>query len=423
MEVSNTILSFREKKDYFIKKYIDEYQVISLRANIVGNNKCIKESYILLSYFDKLIDKYSINKFVFNNDDGPCVIYLCSKDECLKDKMVVLEEENTLGRFVDIDVYYNTRYSLSRKNLRKCYICDNPAFVCGRLGSHSVKELNDYIINNTISELVKIINSLSFESMIEELELHPKFGLVTPYTNGSHLDMDYDLMVKAQKAIVPFFEKMFLTGYNNENINETFDVVRKIGINAEEEMFKVTKGVNAYKGLIFALGLVITSVSIKLSRLKSNDSCFDYIKIMTQGLSKEAEESNDTTGKKAYQIYGLKGARHQAENGFKDAEHIINNYDLETEDSKLKALCELIVNVDDTVLIKRCNSIEEYYDVKRMFRDLLNNKVSIDELNDYCIFKGYSFGGCADLLIISLFIKKINKIFNFDLFRKIKELE
>ena len=53
MEISQ-ILVCRENKSNLIKSYTKDYQVVILKANIVGENKNMKEAYILLSYFDKL---------------------------------------------------------------------------------------------------------------------------------------------------------------------------------------------------------------------------------------------------------------------------------------------------------------------------------------------------------------------------------
>ena len=125
------------------------------------------------------------------------------------------EENDKLGRFVDIDVYYDSINSINRNKLRKCYLCEKPAFVCGRNKSHSQEEILDYIKQNVLDNLVNIINNLCDHSIMEELNLHPKFGLVTPYTNGSHKDMDFNLMIKAKEAIIPYFKKMFLEGYKN----------------------------------------------------------------------------------------------------------------------------------------------------------------------------------------------------------------
>lgn len=419
METNNNILIAREKKYQFIKQFITDYQVITLKANIVGDNKKIKEAYILLSYFDTKISKYCTSKYIFDDFDGPMIIYLCQKDKCLKETMVLYEENDELGRFVDIDVYFNDSKSISRNTLRKCYLCDNYAFVCGRTKNHPVEKLNNYLKQKTLDYILKLVETTIDESIMAELNLHPKFGLVTPYTNGSHKDMNYKLMIKAKEAIIPYFLKMFLIGYNSNDLSDIFSKIKNIGIEAEKAMLKITNGINAYKGLIFALGLIVTSLSIKLSNIKEKATYFKYVSMMTKDIIKEYNKGEQTSGKIAFNKYQLKGARHQAYFGFKDVQMIINKYSLEDDESKLNALCELIVNIDDTVLFKRCNyDYKKYINVKDMFKQYLDNKLDIDELNKYCIDYNLSFGGSADLLIVSVFVKKINEIFNINLFMK-----
>ena len=415
MEI-NQILVCREKKANLIQTYIKDYQVITLKANIVGENKNMKEAYILLSYFDKLIPNTYVDKHILDDLDGPLVIYLFKEEKSLKEEMVFLEQNNPLGRFVDIDVYFKDFKSLNRPNLRKCYLCDNPAFVCGRNKTHTVDELNNYLKQSVEDFLLRIINELCNESMLTELNLHPKFGLVTPYTNGSHKDMDYNLMVKAKNSILPYFSSMFKEGYNSNNLTEIFQNIRKIGIEAENNMFLETNAINAYKGLIFALGLAVTSVAINFNCLKEKRNWSKNIALMTSGITKELENGNETFGKHAYQKYNIKGAREQAELGFSIVNEVVNQYRLDNNKSLLKALCYIIYNIDDTVLLKRCNDINYYYQVKQKFKDLKYDKDSIENLNEYCINNNLSFGGSADLLIVSVFIKKIHQLFNFNLF-------
>jgi len=417
MELVNNILQAREEKSNLIKQYINDYQIITLKANIVGENKNIREAYILLSYFDKLISSYCIKKIIKESYDGPYIIYLCDKLKPLKNEMVLIEEQEELGRFVDIDVYYNEEKSLNREKIRKCYLCEKAAFVCGRERNHTNEQLNDYLKEKILLYLCKQIYKLCDESMMEELNLHPKFGLVTPLTNGSHNDMDYTLMLKAKKAILPYFVEMFKQGYNNnDNLIQLFNNVRNIGLKAEAAMNLQTYNINAYKGLIFALGLVVTGLAVKLSNINSDKTMPDFIKLMTEGITKELVIGEETYGKLAFQKYNFKGARHEAEQGFPNVIKVINNFNLDSKQSKLKALCYLIMNIEDTVLLKRCKTIEYYNEVIAKFKNLDYNENSIEELNDYCIKHNLSFGGSADLLIVSIFIKKINNQFNCNIF-------
>lgn len=419
MEMLEKVLNARENKKKIIESYLDKYQVITLKANIAGENKNTKEAYILLSYFDILINKFCIEKKIIDDYDGPMVLYLCSKDKLLKQEMINIEENNILGRFIDIDVFFNSDISISRGILRKCYLCNSPAFVCARERKHSIEEINEFLKINLLIELKKIIYNLCEDAIMTELNLHPKFGLVTPYCRGSHKDMDYNLMIKAKETIIPYFIKMFEETYNSiKTINEVFEHVRIIGIEAENAMLLKTNGINAYKGLIFALGLFVTAVAFKFNNLLNSDSIFDIIKKMTKGISKESNEGLDTFGKIAYQKYGIKGARFEAEEGFTSVQHCLKKFSLDNEKSYYEALCYLISHIDDTVLLKRCNNIQNYLNTKLMFEDFKYDKEKIKMISNYCIENNLSFGGSADLFIVLIFIKKLLNNFCIDLFEK-----
>ena len=278
--IANKILKDREKKDSIVKKYVDSYQVISLKANIPGNNKNIKEAYILVNIFDKKILKYKpIKKMFYESYDGPYFIYLFNKDENLKKQMMKIESSNKLARFIDIDVYLDSLHSLNRNTPRKCYICKQPALICSRMKSHSLNELLDYINKITSSYLKRIVKKMINDSMLKELNLHPKFGLVTPFTNGSHKDMDYNLMLNAKNAIVDDLVDMFMLGYNNDySLDELFIKARQIGLKADKHMFKATKNVNAYQGLIFNLGLILVNLGKQVRENKDINEIYNNVK-------------------------------------------------------------------------------------------------------------------------------------------------
>lgn len=404
MDISKLILDNREEKNRFIQTLTNNYQVITLKANIPGINKNTNEAYLLITYFNQILLKKGYQKSnTLNGADGPMYIYLTNKDKDVKDEMVKIEEENVLGRFVDIDVF-NGSISNNRGFLRKCYLCDKPAFVCSRNKEHTMEEITLYIQKNIEKELVKIVKLMCDEAILEELNLHPKFGLVTPYTNGSHSDMNYELMVNAKNAILDSFVEMFLAGYKNNDIKKIFALSRQIGIDAEKKMFKATNNINAYKGLIFDLGLIVSALGYKLSHLNQCIDIFEIIKQMTKGITNELKCGNETFGKYAYQTYNIGGARLEAENGFPHVQKLIkDNLD------NTASLIYLISNIDDTVLLKRCGTYQKYLDIKIKFKELVISDSSINDLNKYCINNNLSFGGAADLLIVTIFLKKINQ--------------
>ena len=81
MDKSKSILENREEKNIFIQKYVDKYQVITLKANVPGNDKNIKEAYVLINYFDKLLHNLGFEKSYFlDGADGPMYIYFTDKN-------------------------------------------------------------------------------------------------------------------------------------------------------------------------------------------------------------------------------------------------------------------------------------------------------------------------------------------------------
>ena len=404
MEISD-ILSAREERINIIKKDIDKYQIVSVHANIVGIDKNIKEAYFLVNHFSKLInDLNPINQIINESNDGVYKLFYFSKDKNLKEECIKLEENDALGRFIDLDVFYNSIKSESRGNLRKCFICDNPAFVCARLKSHSDSEINGYIRLNVLKYMKDIITKYAASAILQELDLEPKFGLVCKHHQHCHKDMDYDLMIKAKEAIENEFYRFFELAYLNDDLDYIKKEMREIGASIEKKMLLATNHVNAYKGLIFNLGILVCALGLKL---KSNTdlSIFEYVEILTKGISKELKEGSDTFGKMAYQKYKILGARGEAESGFIHLQDCMSVYSVNTD---LKdVLIYLIINIEDTTLLKRCGSIDKYNFIKNEFKE---NK-DLNYLNDLCLKENLSFGGAADLLIVGCFLEEINKLF------------
>lgn len=405
----NDILESREERLNFIKQYLNDYDVVTLKANIPGFDKNIPEARLLINYYHHLMDGY-VNSFYLTSYDGPTYYYLYNKGSINKSKLEKIESDLSIGRLIDLDLFQNESVSINRRTMRKCYLCDNPSFVCIRNRTHSLDELLAYVRKTTKDFFVKEIHSLIKESMMKELNLDPKFGLVTPTTSGSHKDMNYTIMYKSIDVVANGLTHMFMEAYLNKDIKEAFKQSRLIGIKTEEEMLKITNGINTYKGLIFILGCVLTVCGSKMNEEITKDDIFIGLKEMTKGISLELKNSN-TYGAKAYLEYGIKGARGEVEDGLIHVKEVLNLFDL--NDNLLNPLVYLISNVDDTVLLKRCKNILKYQEIKERFRSLnVNNIDEVKELNDYCTLNNLSFGGSADLLITAIFLDKYFKMFN-----------
>ncbi|MDY0138854.1 MAG: triphosphoribosyl-dephospho-CoA synthase [Candidatus Izemoplasmatales bacterium] len=412
MNIKDRILLGREERAKIINEYLKEFKtVVSVKANFPGDNKNSYISYLLINAFSFLIsDSRFIRYHLYQNYDGPFVICLSNDLDTLKIKklMIEIEENHELGRYIDIDVY-SIKGIMSRKTKRKCIVCEEDAFKCIINRKHSIEEVSSVIKNAVHNYYTKFLKDALKKSFLGELRLEPKFGLVTPTSSGSHSDMNYDLMVKAIDIIIPYFIDMFFESCIGIDETSIVSNINLIGKMAETDMFRVTKGINAYKGAIFNLGLAISGIGYKISRFYKR-SIFEITKRFSEILFVDYKYDSNSFGDIAYREYGLRGIRGEALSGFLNVQKALKILKGYSEESLLETLVYLIVSIDDTTFLKRAKSLDFYFKVKEMFSNLnLRDFNQVHNLNDFCIKKGLSFGGSADLLIMSIFISRMNK--------------
>ena len=81
-----------------------------------------------------------------SNPLGPIGL-ICTSKSAVKAKKLScdFEESQKIGRILDIDVFASNAKAISREKKRQCFLCSNPAFECMRAGTHSEKELRDFV--------------------------------------------------------------------------------------------------------------------------------------------------------------------------------------------------------------------------------------------------------------------------------------
>jgi len=416
MNIKENILNSREKRAILVNNYLLDYKtVISIKANIPGTDKNSHLAYLLINAFSFLTKVIKDSKIDYRqNDDGPFLLIMTNDSDTqkIKNDMVEIENSHELGRLIDIDVY-NKQGCISRGAKRICFLCDDLALICIKNNKHSFEEIIEFIRNKVYKYYQRILLDNLDSSIMEELILDPKFGLVTPLTSGSHKDMDYELMLKAKSAILPFFIKMFFTTCELKNINDLVIELKKIGISAETAMFSATDGINAYKGLIFNLGLIVSGIAYKVSRFE-RENIFEVSKHFAEILFGEYEYNSSSYGDIAYQNYSISGVKGEALNGFKHVQEALPLLKDLTRNSKVTTLVFYIINLEDTSFLKRAGNLESYLEVKNLFNDLdINDINQVQNLNQLCINRNLSFGGSADLLVATIFLKKISELWMF----------
>lgn len=409
------ILKAREERQRQILSLAAEGPVVTVKANIPGRDKRVGESYLIVRYFTARIAlDFGGEAVLYDGADGP---YSVITQTTLGKAAAIELESSPVGRFADIDVYpKGARNSLSRGYMRKCFICDNPAFLCSRTSAHGAAELLGKIRRDTREYFSELITRILKDSMIAELKLENKFGLVTPTSSGSHGDLNYSVMSASQDAVIPYLVGMFWTGFDCD-CKDILAKTRRLGIEAEEAMYAVSGGANAYKGLIFVLGVMLASAGNLLASGRwDKDGAIATVRTACRGICAELVQGEDTFGKRAYKLYKISGVRGNAESGFpvawEAAELIDENY---SSDSLMSALIYIVGKIDDTVLLKRSGSLQKY----EYFKDRISSvnpydKHDLEILNGECIDNNISIGGSADMLVAGVLIKKFLGLWYFD---------
>ncbi|MBF4695296.1 citrate lyase holo-[acyl-carrier protein] synthase [Fusibacter ferrireducens] len=160
-----TLLEYREIKADFIQMLVarDERTVLVIRANIPGPNKksdwalklhdeavrCVKTSLESedISYEEVTSDlKKRVDPAEYVD-----IFYVALEAKAVKALCIQIEEQHSIGRIFDLDVYNEKGQSLTRaqmnKGVRKCYLCDQPAYECGRGRVHTLSELELFLIS------------------------------------------------------------------------------------------------------------------------------------------------------------------------------------------------------------------------------------------------------------------------------------
>lgn len=255
---------------------------------------------------------------------------------------------------------------------------------------------------------------LAVESLIEEVSLTPKPGLVDRIDQGSHNDLTFSLMVESAKSLYTTFYNMAMVAYNEGPSQFLREKIGEIGREGERQMFQVTKGVNTHKGAIWSLGLLTAAAAIHKGQSDEITLCH------TAGEIARYEDRfiphQITNGIKAVQKYGVHGAKAEAQQAFPHIRKFslpvfkatVNELDEKT--AKLNAFLALMANLDDTCLLHR-GGLEGLQYAKQYAQHVLNagNLHELQIMNEQFKERNLSPGGSADLLAATIYLYKISQ--------------
>lgn len=274
------------------------------------------------------------------------------------------------------------------------------------------------------SEAVNIVvGSQALRALMTELGAWPKPGLVSYVDNGSHSDMDAELLQRSATVLRPFFEELAQAGQEGATMRR----LRLIGLRAEAAMLRSTRGINTHRGAIFGLGLLCASAG-RLGYLAGNER----LRVRGRLGSEVAERWGDdilngprsaiSNGSNAMRSHGARGAPAEAAAGFPSvysiglpALRVGKALAPRTPGAAAVQACfALIARVEDTNLLHRGGREGARFAAAAAASFLAEGGVGsvgwqqrAQRIHEDFIARGLSPGGCADLLAMTLFVDAI----------------
>ncbi len=305
-------------------------------------------------------------------------------------------------------------------------------------------ENEDIELNNTTyayqlsafdADLGKMSQYLS-QAILLEVSTHPKPGLVTRVSNGSHKDMSIFTFMMSSAVLSKAFHDLQDIGLTHEGtLQELFSKIRSYGVSAEKELLHVTKGVNTQRGILFAGGILSGVAGYAMSNGLHKDDIIALVQEMTAGLVeselRHIQHENTTAGEKLYLDYGITGIRGEVENGFPSVlskglpaleEAFAKGASL--NDALVHTLLSLMTVVQDSNVIWRTD-IKTLFEVHQIAKNILDKgsvfteegKKAIQDAETYFESRRISPGGSADLLSVTIALYLLeNKEFPHDIF-------
>lgn len=438
------MLDARENRARRQKELIAKYQkpLLCFTMNIAGpikNSDLITQGFISgiedFIYQMKCAKAAVLFQEIYCEPTGNEAFFVVDIDGfLLKQLTCEIEDKDELGRLFDMDVIIppskSSKYErkLDRQDFglaeRKCLICGKPAKECSSRRIHTVRQLQEttrHILNCSLnSRCASRIAEFAVRSLLYEVSVTPKPGLVDRFHNGSHKDMDFYTFLNSAAALWPYFytcAHMGLEYRERTDFSELFSRLRPHGKTAENQMLRSTNGINTHKGAIFTMGVLCAAVgACQPADWKHPEKVFGVCADMTKNLSAHdfdglTIETAKTVGQKLYLAYGIKGVRGQMEEGLP----AVSMYGLpllekllaegkSADEAGAATLLSIMAHMTDTNLIARSDIAVQKKaaeSAKRLLRETqCPPKETIEALDRQFVAKNLSPGGSADLLAV-----------------------
>ena len=285
------------------------------------------------------------------------------------------------------------------------------------------------------ANIAKISQYLT-QAILLEVSTHPKPGLVTRLSNGSHNDMSlFTFMMSSAVLGKAFGDLQDIGMIHKGSVQELLQKVRSYGVTAEAELLRVTKGINTQRGILFAGGILSSVAGYAMGHGLTKDELISLVRQMTAGLvERELHRLNHeatTAGEKLYRDNGITGIRGEVEQGFPSVvkcglpalkQALAAGATL--NDALVHSLISLMTVVEDSNVIWRTD-LATLFEVQGIAANILavgsvftrEGRKAIAQAEEYFVARRISPGGSADLLSITIALYLLeNKEFPCDIF-------
>ena len=267
------------------------------------------------------------------------------------------------------------------------------------------------------------IGSACLAGILLEVSVHPKPGLVTPRSMGSHADMDLQTFMLTSAAIAPCFHRCAAIGLEHaDEPAAVLPLVRSLGRDYDRHLLAASNGVNTQRGALFSLGLTAAAAGVAHDdhRPFSLDRLFAAVAAITRGLVERElvgrRHDPVTAGEILHARHGLTGIRGEVEAGFPTvAEHGLPALRSALAEGAslnralLHALLAIMAEAEDTTVVWRggLDGLAFVRTGAARIRDLGGalDPRGLQEINPFaeaCVARRLSPGGAADLLAVTV---------------------
>jgi len=275
------------------------------------------------------------------------------------------------------------------------------------------------------SSSAEILADAAVWSLMEEASLTPKPALVDTRGCGAHCDMSLEMLHRSARSLWGTFAGIAGEAWQATESIYLRERLSRLGREGERNMLCTTRGVNTHRGTIWTLGLLCAGAAMLPEKGNSAGNICERASRIAR-LPDSYTSLEKSHGQEAYQRFGVRGARGEAESGFP---HIIEiglpmlrnsrSHGLTEEFARMNTLVAIMADLDDTCLLHR-GGLEALALAKVGAKTILQlggtstaaGFRALCDLDHRLLHLNASPGGSADLLAGVLFLDFIEPRFD-----------